>query len=97
MKLLHFSMQYLMSFCLKILSYQRRKTEGKTKHPAVAELSKERQAELRNKWRRYQRSHRNKIRSLPLESWYVPSIVPKLNMALTIIFAKLNMAVTIIL
>ncbi|XDV47109.1 hypothetical protein PO909_016819 [Leuciscus waleckii] len=51
-----------------VSSYQRRKTEGKTKHPAVAELSKERQAELRNKWRHYQRSHRNKIRSLPLQS-----------------------------
>ncbi|XP_039522393.1 uncharacterized protein LOC120475775 isoform X1 [Pimephales promelas] len=49
-------------------SYQRRKTEGKTKHPAVAELSNERQAELRNKWRQYQRSHRHKIRSLPLQS-----------------------------
>ncbi|KAK7124016.1 hypothetical protein R3I93_022198 [Phoxinus phoxinus] len=49
-------------------SYQRRKTEGKTKHPTVAELSKERQVELRNKWRQYQRSHRNKIRSEPLQS-----------------------------
>ncbi|XP_067290968.1 uncharacterized protein [Pseudorasbora parva] len=49
-------------------SYQRRKREGKTKHPAVAELPKERQVELRHKWRQYQRCHRNKMRSLPLQS-----------------------------
>ncbi|XP_067234550.1 uncharacterized protein [Chanodichthys erythropterus] len=49
-------------------SYQRRKREGKTKHPAVSELSKERQAELRHKWRQYQRSRRNKLRNLPLQS-----------------------------
>ncbi|XP_043081888.1 uncharacterized protein LOC122329611 [Puntigrus tetrazona] len=48
-------------------SYQRRKREGKTKHPPVAELSKARQEELRQKWRHYQRSRRSKIRDLPLQ------------------------------
>ncbi|XP_058621284.1 uncharacterized protein LOC131533169 isoform X2 [Onychostoma macrolepis] len=48
-------------------SYQRRKREGKTKHPPVAELSKARQEELRQKWRHYQRSRRSKIRNLPLQ------------------------------
>ncbi|XP_016340404.1 uncharacterized protein LOC107687542 [Sinocyclocheilus anshuiensis] len=48
-------------------SYQRRKREGKTKHPPVAELTKSRQEELRQKWRRYQRSRRSKIRNLPLQ------------------------------
>ncbi|XP_073687318.1 uncharacterized protein [Garra rufa] len=49
-------------------SYQRRKREGKTKHPPVAELSKARQDELRQKWRLYQRSRRSKIRDLPQSS-----------------------------
>ncbi|XP_050953900.1 uncharacterized protein LOC127155608 [Labeo rohita] len=49
-------------------SYQRRKREGKTKHPPVAELSKARQEELRQKWRLYQRSRRNKIRNIPQQS-----------------------------
>ncbi|XP_026056545.1 uncharacterized protein LOC113042156 [Carassius auratus] len=48
-------------------SYQRRKREGKTKHPPVAELSKARQEDLRQKWRLYQRSRRTKIRNLPLQ------------------------------
>ncbi|KAK2869844.1 hypothetical protein Q8A67_024236 [Cirrhinus molitorella] len=49
-------------------SYQRRKREGKTKHPPVAELSKARQDALRQKWRLYQRSRRSKIRNLPQQS-----------------------------
>ncbi|XP_059380062.1 uncharacterized protein LOC132115669 isoform X2 [Carassius carassius] len=48
-------------------SYQRRKREGKTKHPPVAELSKARQEDLRQKWRLYQRSRRSKTRNLPLQ------------------------------
>ncbi|XP_051969401.1 uncharacterized protein LOC127634044 isoform X1 [Xyrauchen texanus] len=44
-------------------SYQQRKREGKTKTPPVAELSTARQQQLRQKWRQYQRNHREKMRN----------------------------------